>query len=953
MKKLSLAVLLTLGSLFSFAQQTTFSGTVRDALTQESIPNAYILWENKSKGEATDANGYFSISLPKGSYDFVITATGYIEQSHTIQVEGKNTSVDFDLILITQKEIVVTADLAVGRSVPVPYSNIGLKRIEEELAGREMATLANTTPGTYATRSGGGDGDARVTIRGFSGNNVAVMLDGVPVNDMENGTVYWSNWFGLDLATQTTQIQRGLGASKLVIPAVGGTMNIITRGIDAKRRAQVREEYTYGAFARTSFSYNSGKIGKGWAFSLAGSYKKGDGWVDGTFTKGFFYYAKIEKIAGKHTLSFYSLGAPQRHGQRMRNDAIALYDQSTAISLGSSTTYGNNALPIFDGGINYNSDVGYLERYSLVNGQKTDIQSREMVNGRVNFFFKPQFTFKDVWNINEKSFLSTVAYMSVGHGGGTNWRSNLTTNDFNSDGSVNVQSFFDSNVGNKIPLFSGADYNINYAVNSTERYAVSNYIKASMNDHKWYGALSTYSNKLSEKLTFSGGLDLRLYKGMHYAKIIDLMGADYAWVRDRFNYNNTNLIKRVGDTVDYHNDSFIRWGGLFGQLEYESDQISAFVSTSFAETGYMRTDYFKPKVYTVNGVDVPVGYAYTNNAITMNTDTFTYAGQTLYSNMPGSKFQSTGWYYRSTFTLKSGVKYSFNKKVSAFLNGGYLNKAPLFNQVYTNANERFNQIYNEIITSVENGWSYKSKKFTTNFNMYYTFWKNKPYPAGITVPNPQDPTTNITVNIQGMNARHMGAELDFAYKINDRITFEGLVSVGDWRWMSDTKVYVTDNTNNIVYNVPGDPSSGQYTVEFNAKNVHVSDAAQTQVGGMLRYEWKNGAYIKSRYTYFDRYWAQANPFTLNGANSHRDSWRIPAYGTLELHAGYGYTIQEKVKLDLRASVFNVLNSHYITDAVNNDSYALYNNKNATFDASSAGVFFAQGRWFTLSLTATY
>jgi len=237
--------------------------------------------------------------------------------------------------------------------------------------------------------------------------------------------------------------------------------------------------------------------------------------------------------------------------------------------------------------------------------------------------------------------------------------------------------------------------------------------------------------------------------------------------------------------------------------------------------------------------------------------------------------------------------------------------------------------------------------------MYYTYWKNKPYPYGISVPNPQDPTTNITVNIQGMNARHMGAELDFAYKINDRITFEGLVSVGDWRWKSDTKVYVTDNANNIVYNIPGDPSSGQYTVEFNAKNVHVSDAAQTQVGGMLRYEWKNGAYIKSRYTYFDRYWAQANPFTLNGANSHRDSWRIPAYGTLELHAGYNYTIQEKVKLDLRASVFNVLNSHYITDAVNNDSYALYTNTNATFGASSAGVFFAQGRWFTLSLTATY
>ena len=45
--------------------------------------------------------------------------------------------------------------------------------------------------------------------------NVAVMIDGIPVNDMENGWVYWSNWFGLDAVTSNIQVQRGLGASKL------------------------------------------------------------------------------------------------------------------------------------------------------------------------------------------------------------------------------------------------------------------------------------------------------------------------------------------------------------------------------------------------------------------------------------------------------------------------------------------------------------------------------------------------------------------------------------------------------------------------------------------------------------------------------------------------------------------------------------------------------------------
>ena len=949
-----LLTLLSIGS-FSSAQEGILSGTVRDGLSGETLPSAFVLWANKEKGTSVDPSGKFNIKLPYGEYEFIITAVGYEEVKKNISITKKEYSIDFDLIQTLQKEIVISSDLAVGRTVPVAFSNIGLKRIEEELAGREMATLANTTPGTYATRAGGGDGDARVTIRGFSGSNVAVMLDGVPVNDMENGTVYWSNWFGLDLATQTTQIQRGLGASKLVIPAVGGTMNIITRGIDAKRSVRLRQEYAYGAFARTSFAYNSGKTKNGWAFSMAASFKTGSGWVDGTFTKGFFYYGKIEKITGNHHLSLYGLGAPQEHGQRVKSEAIALYDQGTAQAVGSSLTYAPNPsseLDIFNGGINYNPDLGNLTRYDFVNGQRTNIQAEEQFNGRVNFYHKPQFSLKDVWTIDEKTFISTVAYASFGRGGGTRWNNNITANDYLPDGSVNMQAFYDSNVGAKPPLFSGPDYNVNPLVSSTERYAVSNYVKASMNEHSWYGVLSTFNKKFNDHWNFAGGVDLRSYKGSHYRKVIDLMGADYMIARTSINYNDPNLIKREGDVIDFNNDAFIRWGGVFGQVEYQDEKISAFFSASAATTGYNRVDYFRPKVYKVNGVEVPVGYSYVNNGIALISDTTIVGGQTLTSNMSGSEFQSTGWYYRPTATVKAGVKYNISRDLAVFFNSGYLNKAPLFSQIYTNANERFNAIENEVISSFENGWNYKSKKFSFNVNLYYTTWKNKPYPYGLSVPNPQDPTSNITVNIRGMNARHQGAEFDFAYKINDRITFEGLASFGDWIWTSSDTILIFDDNGNPVLANPGDPTSEQYSVTYDAAGVHVSDAAQTQLGAMLRYEWKNGAYAKTRCTWFDRYYAAMNPFELNGDNAGRESWKIPSYGTLELHAGYGKE-WNGVRWDLRGSVFNVLNSVFITDANNNDLNALYNNKAYNFDASSAGVFFGQGRWFNVSLSATF
>ena len=48
------------------------------------------------------------------------------------------------------------------------------------------------------------------------------MINGVPVNDMENGRVYWSNWAGLSDVTSAMQVQRGLGASKVAVPSIGG-----------------------------------------------------------------------------------------------------------------------------------------------------------------------------------------------------------------------------------------------------------------------------------------------------------------------------------------------------------------------------------------------------------------------------------------------------------------------------------------------------------------------------------------------------------------------------------------------------------------------------------------------------------------------------------------------------------------------------------------------------------
>ena len=77
------------------------------------------------------------------------------------------------------------------------------------------------------------------------------MIDGIPVNDMENGWVYWSNWFGLSSVTSNTQVQRGLGASKIAIPSIGGTMNIITKGISNKAGGMLKQSIGPNGYLNT------------------------------------------------------------------------------------------------------------------------------------------------------------------------------------------------------------------------------------------------------------------------------------------------------------------------------------------------------------------------------------------------------------------------------------------------------------------------------------------------------------------------------------------------------------------------------------------------------------------------------------------------------------------------------------------------------------------------------
>jgi hypothetical protein len=912
--KTLLIVLLGLYSL-NFYGQGSVEGTVTDAVTNESLIGVNIVYA-PGKGAVTDINGFYHIDLENGSYSLTISYVGYLTQTKDVTVNNNKITANIELKTITLGEVEVVGDLARSRETPVAFSTINPAQIQEQLASQDIPMLLNSTPGVYATQQGGGDGDARINIRGFSQRNVAVMIDGLPVNDMENGWVYWSNWFGLDAVTQTIQVQRGLGASKLALPSIGGTMNIITAGISQKRKIKIKQEVGDNGYLRSSIGYTSGQLKGGWGVTAAGSYKRGNGWVDQTFTKGWFYYLKVDKKIGKHIISFTAMGAPQEHGQRRYKKPIATYDSEYAAKQGvdkePAEYFDENIDPskMFNKGLQYNSDWG---KYTTTDGKNI------VLNDKVNYYHKPLFTLRHFWTANDRFFLSNIVYLSLGKGGGTSLKRTVPRQYITDEGQIDLQTYYDINVNN----FTDTTY--------PDQSKSWQYIRSANNNHQWVGLLSTFNYKINDELTLSGGIDLRNYVGEHYEEVYDLLGGDYT--TDNGNSNrNPNAQLFVGDKTNYHDEAFVNWGGVFTQLEYKSGNFSTFLNLTAAYSGYKKIDYFKARQIKVNDTIIKFGYG---------IKPYEYHGQIYDANSPGVKYPQSDWKWLPGFTIKGGLNYNLSERSNIFGNIGYLSKAPIFSSVYENYSVNLlRNIKNEFIKAVELGYSYNSRVLSMNTNVYYTIWENKP---GRTVPVKLDGDTDGYFNIQGMDALHMGVEFDFEYKILDNLKMNGLVSIGDWRWTSADSVRIYDDNN--IY---------KKTEYFNAKGVHVGDAAQTQLGLGLRYEPIKNVYVSGRATYFDRYFSEFNPLLLNPTTypasfdengNPKDSWKTPSYMLIDLHAGYKM-YYKKVQFDLRASILNTFNEVYISDAQNNDTYSSTTQNN---DAMSAGVFMGMGRRFNISL----
>ena len=854
--------------------QGTVTGTVLDAENQEALIGATVVLKGTTKGATTDINGSFTLSgLAAGDQVVVISYVGYENQELFVKVIDRQTidvgTVALGASAVGLKEVEIIASVAIDRKTPVAVSTIKGSEIEAKIGNQEFPEILRSTPSIYVTKQGGGFGDSRINVRGFDQRNTAVLINGVPVNDMENGWVFWSNWAGLSDVTSNIQVQRGLSASKLAINSVGGTINIITNAAEMKRGNRLGYSIGNDGYHKFSFSTSTGLTENGWAISLQGTHTRGDGYIDGTQFRAYSYFASIAKVFNdKHSLHFTAIGAPQWHNQRR----IGRFDEVT--------------LETFqERGLKYNHLWGELDG--------------EVFNWRRNFYHKPKIFFNHYWTISDRTELATTAYISFGRGGGTGPRGRLNSR-FDTDevfrdenGQVRFEDIRRWNTGEDVPDFGDPKVTwgaLNPDLDNSEGFFADKFVntsneglvrRASINSHNWVGVLSNLTHELSDRFTLIAGIDARHYRGIHYQRIDNLLGADAFFTDDNINLagrfvteerESSAIVNLRNDApINYNNDGIVQWLGLFGQLEYTQGPLSAFVSTSLSNQGFKRIDYFN----YLDGDD---------------------------TEADGDPKQETDFENFLGGNVKGGANYNINERHNVFANVGFYSRQPIFDNVFINFLNTVNpDVENERVFGAELGYGYRSSIFSANLNLYRTSWTNRFLNRSVDVDGVEG-----TANLSGIDQIHTGIEVDMTFRPISNLTIDGMFSIGDWTYGGNINTSIFDdnqvNQGNFTYFLDG---------------VKVGDAAQTTARIGITYELLKGLRLYGSWYFADDLYAEydvANDdLFLTPGNQ---AVKLPSYNLVDAGIYYDFRVG-KLDFTWGLNVNNVLDEEYIAELDSN------------------------------------
>ncbi|MFO8022898.1 MAG: carboxypeptidase-like regulatory domain-containing protein [Perlabentimonas sp.] len=865
MRKIFLLILFVVSLSSSlFAQAVRVTGTVTQEANGDPIPGALIKVKGTSIETLSDAEGLYSIEVPRTATKLTCS---FEEQTEEVLIEGRS-SIDFVLDLSDDSE-------DPDDFVPV----ITLSTNDFDGGDGEMHDISGLLQGSrdiFLSTAGYTFGSARFRVRGYDSENSTVLINGVRVNDPETGRAYYSSWGGLNDAMRNTVNTIGLEASEVTYGGVGGTNNIITRASEYRPQTKV----TYSAANRSyrnrvMFIHSTGMVDDEWAMTISGSKRWAqEGYAEGTFYDAYAYFFSAErKFTDNHSFGFTAFGAPMRSGR----SGIAVQE----------------AFDLTDNPY-YNPNWGY--------------QDGEVRNARVNNYHTPMMLLTHYGTFDNTTVNTTISY-AFGRAGNTalNW---YNTADPRPDYYRYLPSFYEGDdfqynslkdQWQNDPQQSQLNWDYFYFANAGNLYSApgdiegdrSKYVvEERRNDKSHWTLNSTARHWLDDRTILTGGINVSLYKGFQFKEMVDLLGGDW-WIDvDQFaerdsddedfyqnDLDNPNRLIQEGDRFGYDFTANINEMKAFAQSEFEYTKVDFFVAANVSHTSFWRTGHMR------NG------------------------------RFPDNSYGDSEKHNFLNFGVKGGATYKITGRHYLDFNASYSTRAPYFRNAYISSRVRdhvVEGISSDKILTGDMSYIVRTPNIKSRATVYYSEFKDQTWNRSF---YHEGYRTFINYIMTDVNTMNLGAELGVDVNVTPDLSLNAVGAWGHYVYSSRPNVTIArDNDLELL--------AEDRTVYF--ENYRVGGFPQAAASLGARYNSPKYWFAGTNVNYFGKSYIDPNPDrrTEDAVAAFDDSdirvdevleqQTLNDGFTLDVYAGKSWRIQRKYFIRVNLSVSNVLNNQDLT-----------------------------------------
>ena len=745
--------------------------------------------------------------------------------------------------------------------------------------------------------------EMRFNVRGYDSQYSDVYLNGIRFNDAMTGYTPWSLWSGLNDATRNQEITNGSVMSDYGVGSIGGTTNINARASQVRQGLRVSLVNANSMYRfRAMVTYGSGLLDNGWSYALSVSTRQGgNSYVDGVYYNSYGYFASAEKIFNsRHRLGFTIMGAPTERGAQQASTQEA-YD-----------LVGNNY---------YNPNWGY--------------QDGKMRNARVRNSHEPIAMINYTFDPNEHTQFNLATSFRFGKNGysALTWYDgadprpdyyrympsykllNATDLEAASMAAASLADQWMRNVGNIRHFDWDEMYQTNMNFRNAEDEAIygpgarSNYIiEERHTDQRDFNFAANIAHTFRNQSVLRGGLTARINRTEYYDQVKDLLGADY-WLdvdkfalRDNGNYNP--LLSQ--NDLDY----YLKHGEA--RRVGEGDKFSYDYYANLRQAQVWAQYYASFGGFTMS-LGGEVGYT------AMWRDGRLRKG--LFANNSLGKSKTLDYL---TYKLKGEFSYRFSGAHAIDANVAYMVNPPQFRDAFVSARTRNTTtpgLDSEKVLGVDLSYNLNLPWITARVSGYYTSVADQSKVISY-YDDTQSSFTNFAMS--GIDKRYYGLEVGVVVPIWGGISFNGALSLGDYRYTSDANFTQTrDNSEEVLR---GDKVLWD--------DLYVESTPQTALNLGLSYRGPRNWFASVDFNYYDRIYLSMNPARrtraayatvlrpdeaaqLPGAVKYtalmnlRDQEKFDSAYTLNLSVGKNWYIHRIYQLGFSLEVKNILNDQTI------------------------------------------